>query len=87
MSEALHHLVTAPLCEPAMLWFLKVHLLVYVLDGNECRRANKLDKTIDSAILLTQSWLDVTIFTTCKLINRILRVLEIISDLNQVKSN
>lgn len=37
---------------------------IYLLDGNECRRANKLDKTIDSAILLTQSWLDVTIFTT-----------------------
>lgn len=40
---------------------------IYILDGNECRRANKLDKTIDSAILLTQSWLDVTIFTTWKL--------------------
>lgn len=39
---------------------------VFLLEGSECSSTRRLDNTRDSAMLLTHSWFDVTVFTTCR---------------------
>lgn len=38
----------------------------FVLEGSECSSNRRLDNTSDSEMLLTHSWFDVTVFTTCR---------------------
>ena len=42
----------------------RVCVYVLLLEGREWRRTSRLERTRDSEMLLTHSWLDVTVLTT-----------------------
>lgn len=45
---------------------MATNILLSSLDGRECKSSSRLDSTSDSAMFPTHSWLDVTVFTTCR---------------------